>query len=326
VGGEIDMVSDGCVHAAGGNFNNAATSEGLFVSTSIGTLNSSHECMGLSMDPTVWEVPRTTDPTTVDVTKIETGTTVRLRNVNKAGTHDTAVLIAAAQAANNSAPTNGDSSLVLGDSCKVNTVVFNGNRVPELHTASEVIDTALIPGIYKVANLTNAKILVGTLWGITGLGTLLPGGVTILPTGIASTEAFGIPTVVFATIYPSGITSGEHFGVVRVIQNRRTVFGGTMDTDLEMSLCNPAEFGEPISFEASPPFSVNGLFDNEYIGVNPGGDGELMSSTPAVWVPSKMFKKRPDKGMRVIVRGVRYRAMTYEPDGAGLAVIRLNHE
>lgn len=43
------------------------------------------------------------------------------------GTYAATAAIAAYQAANNSAPTNGNASLVLGDSCKVAGVTYNGN-------------------------------------------------------------------------------------------------------------------------------------------------------------------------------------------------------
>ena len=88
VTGEIDMAADGCVNAAGGNFNNSATSEGLFVSTDIDGTNKVYECMGLPMDPTVWEIPRNTDPGAANV--LSATADYKILNVTKDPSYDLA--------------------------------------------------------------------------------------------------------------------------------------------------------------------------------------------------------------------------------------------
>ena len=53
---------------------------------------------------------------------------------------------------------------------------------------------------------------------------LLAGGLEILPTGIASTEAFGVPRVGGLVLYPEGIASTEAFGVPLVGQQNQSGF------------------------------------------------------------------------------------------------------
>lgn len=50
--------------------------------------------------------------------------------------------IAAYQAANNSAPTHGDASLIAPDTCKVDGIMYNGNQLTEFHTPAQVIHSA----------------------------------------------------------------------------------------------------------------------------------------------------------------------------------------
>lgn len=153
-------------------------------------------------------------------------------------------------------------------------------------------------------------------------------GDIIYPDGLVSSENFGSSNIIFnqkIEIY-DGIYSEENFGVLKVIRSLRNKLQTLMDKDLDNVFFNNKEFSESITFFASPAFTVNGIFDNEYVSVNTLGDVDIQSTQPTIWVPTKVFKKKPEKGMRVIVSGVRYRVMTSEPDGTGLTVMRLNHE
>lgn len=83
----------------------------------------------LASDRTTYENARNTDPATVDVDNIEVGTTIKLRNVDKAGTLDLDAEKAAYEASRNDDPASIDTNEILtGTEIKLrNTVVVGTN-------------------------------------------------------------------------------------------------------------------------------------------------------------------------------------------------------
>lgn len=164
-----------------------------------------------------------------------------------------------------------------------------------------------------------------------GSPTVTVGGVNISPEGIASEEYFGSPIVRHVLIIDfsgTGIASAEAFGnpIVSVIV--RNEFMTMMETDLQDGFFNEDEFAETAvyEFKNGSTISLPVIFDNETVMVDPDTGAEIISRNPMVQAQTSDFIYHPDKGDKMVIRGVRYQVVTHEPDGTGVSILHLHHE
>jgi hypothetical protein len=152
LGGSIDLSADPYQNRVGLNFMPKATAELMAKAISLGDgINSVYVDSGLQRNiPTLTTAPNILVGTsigysdsliagtfdeaarndTLDTSRMEVGYSAKTRNTTYNGAHDTAALIAAAQAANNSAPAGGNADLVLTKTVKVAGVTYTGATIP----------------------------------------------------------------------------------------------------------------------------------------------------------------------------------------------------
>ena len=177
------------------------------------------------------------------------------------------------------------------------------------------------------------SIRVDTIISEEGFGspTITTGNVNVLPNGIASQEAFGshiVRNVLVIYLDASGIGSLESFGFPTIINIVRNAFQTLMESDLEQGFFNLGEFAEIVVYihKDGTTIQLPVIFDQDTVMVDPNTGAEILSRQPMIQAQTSDFYVTPDKGDKVIVRGVRYQVITYEPDGTGVASLRLHHE
>lgn len=177
------------------------------------------------------------------------------------------------------------------------------------------------------------SIRVDTIISEEGFGspTITTGNVNISPNGIVSQEAFGshiVRNVLVIYLDASGIGSLESFGLPTIINIVRNAFQTLMESDLEQGFFNLGEFAEIAVYIHKDGTTVQlpVIFDQDTVMVDPNTGAEILSRQPMIQVQTSDFFVTPDKGDKVVVRGVRYQVITYEPDGTGVASLRLHHE
>ena len=177
------------------------------------------------------------------------------------------------------------------------------------------------------------SIRVDTIVSEEGFGspTITTGNVNVSPNGIASQEAFGshiVRNVLVIYLNASGIDSSESFGLPTIINIVRNAFQELMESDLEQGFFNLGEFAEIVVYihKDGTTIQLPVIFDQDTVMVDPNTGAEILSRQPMIQAQTSDFYVTPDKGDKVIVRGVRYQVITYEPDGTGVASLRLHHE
>ncbi len=97
--------------------------------------------------------------------------------------------------------------------------------------------------------------------------------------------------------------------------------------DIEDVFINPEEFGEPATYvyEDGTEIALNGIFDNDFISVDPGSGAPVQGRNPRFVVPTAKLPKEPTVNDHVIVRGINYRVIESQPDGTGLTDLFFQH-
>lgn len=163
-------------------------------------------------------------------------------------------------------------------------------------------------------------------FGDTALST---GTVNLNVTGIPSEEIIGSPVIrnVLILLVPS-IDSQEAFGLLNIGNHVKNSFMALMDEDLDAIMDEEDEFSIGAVYQHKNGLTISNLpviFDNEFIEVSTDAQSPIISRQPMIGCKDR-FKVRPTRGDKVIIQGVNYSVLTYEPDGTGWAVLTLQHE
>ena len=103
-------------------------------------------------------------------------------------------------------------------------------------------------------------------------------------------------------------------------------FKDDIDTDLGVML-DDSEFGSEITYTpaAGGSFTVNAIFDNEYIGVDVGENSPVITDQrPVIWIRDSDFSALPVPGDTLAVNSVNYKVIERQPDGTGLSILILD--
>lgn len=164
-----------------------------------------------------------------------------------------------------------------------------------------------------------------------GSPSISVGNVNVVPNGIVSEEAFGNPIVRHVLIIVmdgAGIASSEGFGSPTISLILRNAFQTLMESDLENGFFNLNEFAEMVVYihKDGTTIQLPVIFDHEMQLIDADAGAEVLSRHPIMQAQTSAFSILPDKGDKVVIRGVRYQVISYEPDGTGVASFRLHHE
>lgn len=87
-------------------------------------------------------------------------------------------------------------------------------------------------------------------------------------------------------------------------------------TDLVMKHCVDA-FSEAVKYlpKDGNEFSLNAIFDKEFIEVDPDTGSLIQSRNPRIGVRESDLQREPLEGDRVAIRGVLYRVIDSQSDG-----------
>lgn len=164
-----------------------------------------------------------------------------------------------------------------------------------------------------------------------GSPSISVGNVNVVPNGIVSEEAFGNPIVRHVLIIVMdgvGIASSEGFGSPTISLILRNAFQTLMESDLENGFFNLNEFAEMVVYihKDGTTIQLPVIFDHEMQLIDVDAGAEVLSRHPIMQAQTSDFSILPDKGDKVVIRGIRYQVISYEPDGTGVASFRLHHE
>jgi hypothetical protein len=162
-----------------------------------------------------------------------------------------------------------------------------------------------------------------------GIISISTGNVSITPASIQSTELFGSAIIRnVLVLIMTGLETSEGFGIPFVVTIVRNSFEKMMENDLQDVFFNIEEFAENVLYicKDGTTFNLPVIFDNQSIMIDPDTGAEVLSSQPMMYAQSSDFKVRPDKGDKVLRKGVRYQIISHEPDGVGVTSFRLHHE
>ena len=89
-----------------------------------------------------------------------------------------------------------------------------------------------------------------------------------------------------------------------------------------------AQFGEAVTYTyaTGAPISITGVFDEQYLGVEPADGQTVTSAMPVLGVQLSQFPARPQQGDGVFIVRTAQRFIVREvrPDGHGAAKLMLN--
>jgi len=105
-------------------------------------------------------------------------------------------------------------------------------------------------------------------------------------------------------------------------------FKSDLESDLSAVFMNPDEFAEQIKIIplANPAgeYFINGIFDNEFQGVDPDTQAEIISTQPNVRVKESDLQAEIQPGDKAVIRNITYEIIKPETDGVGTAVLFLH--
>lgn len=105
-------------------------------------------------------------------------------------------------------------------------------------------------------------------------------------------------------------------------------FKEDLDADLSNVFMNPDEFAEQITIipvsNPGSPYNINGIFDQEFEGVDPDTQAEIISQQPNVRIKEADLQNPIAKGDKAVIRGVTYDIIKPETDGVGTTVLFLH--
>lgn len=70
--------------------------------------------------------------------------------------------------------------------------------------------------------------------------------------------------------------------------------------------------------------SIQGIFDSNSISVDPNTGAVIPSVTPVLGIVAKDIPSDPDEGDKVVIRGIAYKVMEYQPDSEGMIKLILH--
>jgi hypothetical protein len=128
------------------------------------------------------------------------------------------------------------------------------------------------------------------------------------------------------TITPNGFATNTTLGTTTLVLVVRSSFQSIMHSDLINTFFNQKEFAESVSYAhaTGEAKAYLGIFNEPYIGTNPGGDVEVITTVPQVRIRQDAFARYPTKGDTCIIRGVTFTVTNARPDGVGVMLIYLN--
>lgn len=70
--------------------------------------------------------------------------------------------------------------------------------------------------------------------------------------------------------------------------------------------------------------SIQGIFDANFISVDPDTGATISSTTPVLAIIANDLPVSPDEGDKVVIRGVTYKVMETQPDSEGMIKLILH--
>lgn len=130
------------------------------------------------------------------------------------------------------------------------------------------------------------------------------------------------------TITPYGFSASAQMGSTQLIVVVRSSLQAIMHRDLIDVFFNQREFAEPVSYTHTTGESRQyaGIYNEAYMGTNPGTDVEIITTVPQVRIRQDVFARYPTKGDSCIIRGVTYSITNARPDGVGVMLVFLNRK
>ena len=97
--------------------------------------------------------------------------------------------------------------------------------------------------------------------------------------------------------------------------------------DIEEVFLNNEEFAEDgtYHFKSGATKIISGIFDRDYLSVDPDTGAEVQSRNPKFAVASRDINEVPTPDDYIIIRGVNYRIIEVHPDGTGITDLILQH-
>lgn len=128
------------------------------------------------------------------------------------------------------------------------------------------------------------------------------------------------------TITPNGFTTNTTLGTTTLVLVVRSSFQSIMHSDLINVFFNQKEFAEPVAYShmTGENKAYLGIFNEPYMGTNPGTEIEVITTVPQVRIRQDAFARYPTKGDTCIIRGVTYSVTNARPDGVGVMLLYLN--
>lgn len=119
-------------------------------------------------------------------------------------------------------------------------------------------------------------------------------------------------------------------GTPVLTKRERSLFFQDMEDDIEFTALDPDEFGESVPgmyhfVSVNKDVPLNGIFDDDYLGVDPGIPIEVESSTPMFNCQSSKLIYPKNENDTIIIRGVKYLVVSYQPDGTGMTDLILHN-
>lgn len=102
-----------------------------------------------------------------------------------------------------------------------------------------------------------------------------------------------------------------------------------MVTDLEDTFFEDTEFAEDagtviITHATGTTYSVEGIFDNEFQGVDPSTQNPIISTQPMIQINENDLQEEIHKNDKITVRGQQYHIYSNQPDGVGVVTLLLH--
>lgn len=130
------------------------------------------------------------------------------------------------------------------------------------------------------------------------------------------------------TITPYGFSASAQLGSTQLVVVVRSSLQAIMHRDLIDVFFNPREFAEPVTYThtTGEVRQYSGIYNEAYMGTNPGTDVEIITTVPQVRIRQDVFARYPTKGDSCIIRGVTYSITNARPDGVGVMLVFLNRK
>ena len=105
-------------------------------------------------------------------------------------------------------------------------------------------------------------------------------------------------------------------------------FKSDLDADLSDVFMNKDEFAEEVTYtpKAAPgsPYTINGIFDNEFESVDPDTNAPIISTQPNLRIKEADLQAPAAPGDLVTIRSIEYKVIEPETDGVGTTVLLLH--